>query len=333
MAILISRWKNNFSLYLFILFIICFLFGCSSVLSHPEQTIFNSKTPLPSWSEGKSKEIIIQYINKISAPESASYVSPENRIATFDCDGTLWVEKPEHVEIGYEFKSIYEKAKRNPLLRSVQPYKSVYENDLDYLYGLGQENMARLLFNTHEGMRDTDYINEVKDYLSKTLHPRLKMPLKDLAYLPMVELIKYLQKNIFKVYVVSGSEISFIRAISQETFNIQTENVIGSFPQFNYESVGGKKKIVRGETDNINFGSRKPANIYLFIGKKPIFAFGNSDGDIDMLNYANSNKKASLCLLLKHDDSKREYAYDKSSKKALGIAMKEGWTTTQLERF
>lgn len=286
---------------------------------------------LPSWNEGSVKEKIITFVETVTDPENPGYIPPEDRIATFDNDGTLWVEKPIYIQIAYEVYRIKKIVEENPDLKEIEPYKSLYDSNTEYLAGLDDETIV-WLFNSHKGTSEKDYEKEAGDFLEKETHPDFKRPYKELTYLPMVELIAYLQENNFKVYMVTAGETGFVRSISEEVYNIPVENVIGSFALYEFKESEGKTEIVRGEIAAFNAGEGKPANIELFIGKKPVFAFGNSDGDFEMYQYTADNEYPSICLSLHHDDLDREVSYDEGAEEVLKFAEEKGWIIVSMKR-
>ncbi len=286
---------------------------------------------LSLWNEGETKQRIMEFVEAVTNPDNPAYVSPEDRIAVFDNDGTLCVEKPNYIQIEYELNSIYRKAADNPYLRDIQPYKAVYTGDMDFLDNMDFEEMIYLLFNTHMGTPEEVYREDVKLFWEKELHPKFQQPYKNLAYLPMIELIKYLRENDFKVYIVTASETGFLRAISGDMYNIPPENIIGSFSLYDFEFYGEKTQIVRGNLICFNNGEKKPASIELFIGKKPLLACGNSNGDLAMFRYTDDREKPSLCILIHHDDGDREYSYEEDAEEILTVAGEKNWLIVSMK--
>jgi phosphoserine phosphatase len=287
--------------------------------------------PLSSWNDGSVKKSIIHFVENAIDPNSSGYMPHEDRIATFDNDGTLMVEKPIYFQIEYEFHYIKKMAETHPELRETEPYKSLYTDNMTSLFSMDFDELIFLLFNTHKGNIRTEYIKDVREFLGIQKHKRYNRPYKELIYLPMVELVQYLQKNNFKVYIVTGSEVGFVRSVSQELYKIPPEQVIGTFGLHEFKENENKTDIITGNILKINDREEKPVNIELFIGKKPVFAFGNSNGDIEMLKYTASSEYPSLCLLLHHDDEKREYSYDKGTEDALKIGEKRSWIIVNMK--
>ena len=279
--------------------------------------------PLPSWNKGEARERIIKFVDSVTDKNSKNYITPENRVAVFDNDGTLWVEKPVYIQFEYEFYFMKKMAEQNPALREIQPYKASYTDDKTYLYGDEPVEYYEKMINNHKGTTQEDYKKDVDYFLSTKTHSKFKRHYIELTYLPMVELVHYLQKNAFKVYIVSGGEVTFMRRISEKIYNIPVENIIGSFVSYEFDvpDCKGERLIIRGEIINIDDGANKPLNIELFTGRRAVFAFGNSNGDMEMLQYTADN--GGLALLLHHDDDVREYAYDKGAREVLNLAAKE----------
>jgi len=296
--------------------IICVLFLLTITLSlaGPEEV-------LPSWNNGETRDKIINFVDSVTDKDSKNYVAPENRVAAFDNDGTLWIEKPMYIPFQYEFCFTKKMAEQNPALREIQPYKASYTDDKDYLYGNTTIQDYGKLIDTHKGTTQEDYEKDVDLFLSTQTHSKFKRPYTELTYLPMVELIRYLQDNGFKVYMVTGGEVTFARRMSEQCYNIPLENVIGSYVTYSFGDCNGERTVIRGETVILNDGPNKTLNIGLFTGRKAIFACGNSNGDLDMLQTTADN--GGLALLLHHDDDIREYDYDKGTEKALNIAETE----------
>jgi len=286
---------------------------------------------LSLWNDGETKQRIIEFVEAVTNPDNPAYVPPEDRIAVFDNDGTLCVEKPNYIQIEYELNSIYRKAADNPYLRDIQPYKAVYTGDMDFLDNMDFEEMIYLLFNTHVGTPEEVYREDVKLFWEKELHPKFQQPYKNLAYLPMIELIKYLRENDFKVYIVTASETGFLRAISGDMYNIPPENIAGSFSLYDFEFYGENTQIVRGNLICFNNGEKKPASIELFIGKKPLLACGNSNGDLAMFRYTDDREKPSLCILIHHDDGDREYSYEEDAEEILTVAGEKNWLIVSMK--
>jgi len=286
---------------------------------------------LSLWNEGETKQRITEFVEVVTNPDNPDYVPPKDRIAVFDNDGTLCIEQPNYIQIEYEFHSIYKRAADNPYLREIQPYKAVYTGDMDYLYAMGFDKMIYLLFNTHIGTPEEVYREDAKFFWENELHPKFQKPYKNLAYLPMIELINYLQEKDFKVYIVTGSHIEFLRPVSEEMYNIPPENIVGSFSLYDFEVYGETTRLTKENLICFNNEEKKPACIELFIGKKPLLACGNSNGDLAMFRYTADSEKPSLCILIHHDDGEREYSYDEGAEEVLAVSGEKDWLIVSMK--
>jgi len=297
-------------------------------------------TQLESWNDGVTKSAIIDFVTQITTPNSPTFVSPAERIATFDNDGTLWLEKPLYIQLQHGLRAIGKAAAEKPELRDRQPFKAVYENDLAWLgkaaadYAKGDPSgvltLVTGLAEVLEGITVEAFEADVLDFLSNAQDAHFKQPYKCLTYKPMVELVHYLQANGFQVYITSGGGRDFMRAICEEVYGIPRAMTIGSSVTFKYsEDDQGAVQVLRTKEieQPIDDGPGKPLHIHRAIGRKPIVAAGNSDGDIHMLKYAGSG----LRLLVHHDDAEREYAYDGGSEKALQLAAQDGWLVVSMK--
>ena len=260
------------------------------------------------------------------------------RIAVFDNDGTLWVEQPMYVQGLFVFDRVRALAPRHPEWKDTQPFKAVLENDTKALAASGPKGIAELVMATHAGMTTEEFGLIVKDWLVTARHPKFGKPYTDLVYQPMLELLAFLRANGFKTYIVSGGGIEFVRTFSGNRYGIPPEQVIGSSNLTRFEVRDGKPVLVREpEIDFINDHDGKPVGINKFIGRRPIAAFGNSDGDFQMLQWVTSGAGPQFGLLVHHDDAVREYAYDRSSPvgrldRALDEAPKRGWTVVSMKK-
>jgi len=293
--------------------------------------------PLPSWSDGPTKSAILQFVKDVTETGGPKYVRPEERIATFDNDGTLWCEQPV-VQAVFALDGVKKQADKHPEWREQQPFKAAIEGDKAYLeqdYHKGGKGLMQIIAVTHTGMTQKAFADSVKDFFKSARHPKFNVPYTAVAYQPMVELLDYLRANGFKTYICSGGGIHFMRVISEEAYGIVPENVIGSHGKAAFELRDGKWAIVKKpEIGLINDRAGKPVGIDLHIGRKPILAAGNvrSGGDIAMLAYCQSNKRPSLQLLINHDDAEREFAYREKDNASLNAARKHGWVVVSMKR-
>lgn len=294
--------------------------------------------PLPSWNDGPAKQSIISFVEQVSDPNSKSFVKPEERIATFDNDGTLWAEQPLYVQLAFAMDRVKELAPAHPEWKIQQPFKSVLENDYKTLAASGHEGLLELMMATHAGMTTAEFEEIVKEWLKTAKHPRFNRPYTELVYQPMLELLSYLRANGFKTYIVSGGGIEFMRPWTEQVYGIPPEQIVGSSIKTKFEMRDGKPILVRiAEVDFIDDKEGKPVGINSHIGRRPVAAFGNSDGDLQMLQWTQAGEGPSFMLLVHHTDAKREWAYDRKSKigrldKALDQAQKDGWTVVDMKK-
>ena len=298
----------------------------------------HAKDPLSSWNNGKSKQSIINFVERVTNLNSKDYVKPEERIAVFDNDGTLWSEQPLYFQLIFAMDRVKAEAKNNPEWKIEQPFKAVLENDKESLVKSGKKGLLKLLMASHAGMTTDEFENIVKNWLKTAKHPTTNKPYTSMVYKPMLELLSYLRVNGFKTYIVSGGGIEFMRPWTEEVYGIPPEQVIGSSIKTKFEIVDGLPVIKRlPEIDFIDDKEGKPLAINRFIGRKPIAAFGNSDGDLQMLQWTDEDTGPDLMVLIRHTDKKREWKYDRKSHigkldKALDEAMKKGWTVVDMKK-
>lgn len=293
--------------------------------------------PLPSWYEGTTKRSIIDFVNRVTQPGSRDFVVPEQRIATFDNDGTLWSEQPMYFQLFFAIDRVKALAPKNPAWKTQQPFKAVLENDMQALETSGEKGLLKLIMATHAGMITTEFEQTVKDWLAATKHPRFKRPYTDLVFQPMLEVLAYLRANGFKTFIISGGGIEFMRPWTERVYGIPPEQVVGSSIKTKFEMRNGQPVLVRlPEVNFIDDKAAKPVGINQHIGRRPIAAFGNSDGDLQMLQWTAAGKGARYMLIVHHTDAEREWAYDRKSKighldKALDEALNSGWTVVDMK--
>jgi phosphoglycolate phosphatase-like HAD superfamily hydrolase len=268
------------------------------------------RDPLASWNEGPTKEAIVQFVEAVTTEGGPDFVAPAERIAVFDNDGTLWTEMPGFVQFDFAVDRIKALVDDHPAWRTTPPFQGVLEDDLGALLAGGLEGLGALVAATHAGMTSEEFDTIVRAWFADARHPRFDRPYTELAFQPMIELLGYLQANGFKTYIVSGGGVEFMRAIAQDVYGIPPEQVIGSSGKARFELRDGVPVLVRlPELDFFNDGGGKPAAIQKFIGRRPIAAFGNSDGDLQMLQWTSAGPGRRLMLLVDHTDAEREYAY------------------------
>lgn len=293
---------------------------------------------LPSWQEGKTKQTILDFVAAVTDESAESYVLPADRVATFDNDGNLWNEKPTYIQLFFTLKRLKDMAKSDPSLLDKPGFKAAAEDDMAYFAGLYPDNMAELaevMFDTHAGMPQREFQTLAYDFLTNEKHPRFDVPFKQCYYPPMVELMHYVRDSGFKVYIASAGGMSFMRTVSEEIYDIPRENVIGSNISFEPEREGDDYYLQRkrGIIEPMDDGPGKPVNIELHIGRAPILASGNSNGDHEMFEYTESQAdgRAFLNLLLRHDDGDREYEYDEGAERSQATAGERGWTVISMK--
>ena len=312
-------------------FLSAFLVWC------PAYSVFGDE-PLPSWNNTEKKQAIIDFVKKVTESGAPTYVAPEERIAVFDNDGTLWSEQPFYFQLAFAFDRIRALAPTHPEWKDQQPFKAVIEKDLSALKKSGVEGLTKLLMASHSGMTTAEFDEIVQQWISTAKHSRFQRPYTDLIYQPMLELLKYLRSHEFKTYIVSGGGRDFMRPWVEEVYGIPPEQVIGSRVKITYGIRNGQPVLLRlPEMGFVNDKSGKPVGIHNNIGRRPIAAFGNSDGDFQMLQWTASGDGPRLMVLVHHTDSEREWAYDRQSKigrldHALEHAPKNGWTVVDMKK-
>src|SRR3954468_16020456 len=266
--------------------------------------------PLATWNDGPAKRAILDFVKTTTERASAQYVPPEDRIATFDQDGTLWVEHPLYTQAFFALDRIHEMAPKHPDWKSREPFKAVLANDLPALAHFSERDWAEIIFVTHAGMSQAEFLDIATKWIATAKHPKFKRLFTDLVYQPMTEVLDYLRANQFATYIVTGGGQDFVRAYSQRIYGIPTQNVIGSSLVSKYEIKDGKGELMRLPKlfFDDNYGG-KAVGIDTFIGKRATAAFGNSTGDQQMLEYTKAGAGARLSMLVLHDDEKREFAY------------------------
>ncbi|MGE3144797.1 MAG: HAD family hydrolase [Pseudorhodoplanes sp.] len=268
--------------------------------------------PLPSWNDGAAKAAILDFVARVTKEGGPDYVRPAERIATFDNDGTLWCEQPFQVQAFFLIDRVKALAAKDPSLQQRQPYKAMIEGDFKTLRALGKKAVMELFGATHAGMSEDEFDAIATTWFATARHPTMRRLFRKSIYLPQVELLEYLRANGFKTFIVSGGGIDLIRAFAEEAYGIPREQVIGSSLRLRYEMQDDRTALMKlAELNSFDDREVKPANIGLHIGRRPILAFGNSDGDLAMLRYCRTGGGARLALLVHHDDAAREVAYDR----------------------
>ena len=293
--------------------------------------------PLPSWNDGSSKQAIIEFVVQVSTHGSPNYVPPAERIAVFDNDGTLWAEQPLYFQLAFALDRIKVLAPEHPDWRNTQPFKAVLEDDLETTLSGGEHALFELIMATHAGMTAAEFSSTVEDWLTTAKHPTTGRLYTDMVYKPMLDLLTYLRANEFKTYIASGGGISFIRVFAEEVYGIPPEQIIGSSIKTEYEYRDGDPVLIRlPELSFLDDKAGKPVAINQHIGRRPIAAFGNSDGDLQMLQWTCAGTGMRFCLYVHHSDAAREWAYDRKSHigrldKGLDQAHADGWTVVDMK--
>ena len=309
------------------------LISCAPALE--EETAITD--PLPSWNEGETKNSIIKFVSVVTDPASEHFIDVADRIATFDNDGNLWSEQPAYFQLFFAMDRVKLMADQHPEWKTQQPFKAVLEDDLKTLATFGVHGFLEIVMVTHGNITTEEFESIVKQWLATALHPRFDRPYNQLVYQPMLELLEYLRNNEFKTFIVSGGGIEFMRPWVEEVYGIPRDQVVGSSIKTEFAIQDGKPVIMRlPELDFIDDKEGKPLGINKFIGRKPVFASGNSDGDLQMLQWTASGDGLRFMLYLHHTDGEREWAYDRESHigrldKGLDEANEKGWTVIDMK--
>ncbi len=271
--------------------------------------------PLPSWNDGPAKQSIVNFVKATTTQGGSQFVPPGERIATFDNDGTLWAEQPMYFQLLFALDRVKALAPQHPEWKNKEPFASLLKGDVKGALAGGEPAIVEIVMATHAGMTTEEFEKIVKDWLATARHPKFKRPYTELVYQPMVELLAYLRANGFKTFIVSGGGIEFMRPWTEKVYGVPPEQVVGSSVKTKYEMRDGKPALVRlAEIDFIDDKTGKPVGINSHIGRRPVAAFGNSDGDQQMLEWTQGGSGARLMMLVHHDDAVREWAYGADSK-------------------
>jgi hypothetical protein len=294
--------------------------------------------PLPAWNEGPAKQSIVAFVEKVTNPRSADFVPPVERIAVFDNDGTLWAEQPVYTQLSFALDRVRALAPRHPEWNTQEPFASLLKGDVKTALAGGEAALAQIVMATHADMTTEEFEKAVAEWIATAKHPVTGRPYTAMTYQPMLEVLGYLRANGFKTFIVSGGGIDFMRPWSQAVYGIPPEQVIGSSIKTRYELVDGKPVLARlPELNFFDDKEGKPVGIQHHIGRRPIAAFGNSDGDLAMLQWTTAGKGPRLALFVHHTDAEREWAYDRKSSighfdKGLDEALAKGWTVADMKR-
>jgi phosphoglycolate phosphatase-like HAD superfamily hydrolase len=293
--------------------------------------------PLASWNDGRAKSAIVEFVEKVTTPGAPDVVPPAERIATFDNDGTLWAEQPMYTQLAFALDRIKALAPKHPEWRGKEPYASLLKGEVKGALAGGEKAILEIVMATHAGMTTEEFEQTVKDWIASAKHPKTGRLYTEMVYQPMLELLAYLRSKGFKTFIVSGGGVEFMRPWTEKVYGIPPEQVVGSSIKTKYELRNGKPVLARlPEIDFIDDKAGKPVGINSHIGRRPIAAFGNSDGDLQMLQWTTAGNGARLALIVHHTDAVREWAYDRKSSvgrldKALDEAKAEGWTVVDMK--
>jgi len=293
--------------------------------------------PLPSWKDTRPKKSIVEFVSKVTKEGGADFVIPAERIAVFDNDGTLWSEQPAYFQFLFLVDRVKAMAPGHPEWNEKEPFSSILKGDMKGVAASGEKGLMELLAATHTGMTTEEFTKSVTDWIATAKHPKSGRPYNEMIFQPMLELLVYLRDNGFKTYIVSGGGIEFMRPWVEKTYGIPPEQVIGSYGKLKYELRDGKPVLIKlPEIGLVDDKQGKPVGIQTFIGRRPVAAFGNSDGDQQMLEWTTAGTGARFGLIVHHTDAEREWAYDKGSHfgkldTALAAAKENGWTVVSMK--
>jgi phosphoserine phosphatase len=294
--------------------------------------------PLPSWNDGPAKRAILAFVTKVTTPGGPDFVPPAERIAVFDNDGTLWAEQPLYFQLAFAIDRVKALAPQHPEWKTTQPFQAVLEDDRKALAAAGEHGIVELVMASHAGMTTDEFAATVRDWLAKARHPRFDRPYTEVVYQPMLELLAFLRANEFQTWIVSGGGVEFLRVFAEAVYGIPPQQVVGSSIATEYQVRDGRPVLVRlPKIAFVDDKAGKPVGIHQAIGRRPIAAFGNSDGDLQMLQWTTLADGPRFGLLVRHTDAKREWAYDRESPigrldAALDEAARRGWTVVDVER-
>jgi phosphoserine phosphatase len=292
---------------------------------------------LSSWNDTTPKKDIVAFVERVTKAGSPDFVAAAKRIATFDNDGTLWAEQPMYFQLIFALDRVKALAPQHPEWTGKEPFASLLKGDVKAALAGGEKAIAEILTTTHSGMTTAEFDQVVKDWIARARHPVTKQPFTSMVYQPMLELLQYLRANGFKTYIVSGGSIEFMRPWAEKAYGIPPEQVVGTISAVKFELKDGQPRLMRlPQIDFVDDGPGKPVGIYRAIGRRPLAAFGNSDGDLQMLQFTAAGSGPRLMLIVRHTDAVREYAYDRQSRigkldKALDEAEAKGWTVVDMK--
>jgi phosphoglycolate phosphatase-like HAD superfamily hydrolase len=296
-----------------------------------------AQEPLPSWNDTAPKKAIVAFVERVTKQGSPDFVLPAERIATFDNDGTLWAEQPIYFQLAFALDRVTALAPQHPEWKEKEPFASLFKGDLKGALAGGEPAIFQIVTATHSGMTTEEFGQIVRDWIATARHPKTGTPYTEMVYQPMLELLAYLRDNGFKTFIVSGGGIDFMRVFAEQVYGIPPEQIVGSSGKLDFELRGGRPVLVKLPELNFNDDKTgKPVGIQMHIGRRPILAFGNSDGDLQMLQWTAAGSGARFMGLVHHTDAEREWAYDRTSPvgrldKGLDEAKANNWTVTSMK--
>jgi len=300
-------------------------------------TVAHATDLLPSWNDGPTKAALVSFVSRTTDPRSRDFLPPAERIAVFDNDGTLWAEQPMYVQMAFALDRVKVLAPQHPEWQDKEPFASLLKGDVKGALAGGEHAIAEIVMATHAGITTDEFEAVVRDWITTAKHPKTGRLYTEMVYQPMLELLAYLRANGFKTFIVSGGGVEFMRPWTERVYGIPPEQVVGSSIRTKYEMRDGEPVIARlPEIDFIDDKAGKPVGIHKFVGRRPIAAFGNSDGDFEMLEWTTSGPGRRLGLIVHHDDEAREFAYDRASAigrldRALDEAGRRGWLVVSMK--
>ena len=313
--------------------------GCVAILAALLcAALARAADPLASWNDGAAKKAIVEFVASATRAGGPGFIAPAERIAVFDDDGTLWAEQPVYFQLAFAFDRVRALAPQNPRWKTTEPFASILASDIKSALGGGDKAIAEMVMVTHAGITTDEFAKIVADWLATAKHPRFDRPYTEMVYQPMLELLAYLRASGFKTYIVSGGGVEFMRVFSEKVYGIPPEQVVGSTIETKFELRDGEPVIVREPAiDLIDDKAGKPVAINEFIGRRPVFAFGNSDGDQQLLAWTAAGRGSRFLGLVHHTDAEREWAYDHPSAvgqldTALVAGTAKGWTLVDMKK-
>ncbi|MGH7723981.1 MAG: HAD family hydrolase [Candidatus Eiseniibacteriota bacterium] len=312
--------------------------ACGPRAEKGSTTAMSKSDPLASWNEGPSKAAITEFVARVTKEGGPDFVVPAERIAVFDNDGTLWSEQPIYFQFAYAVDRIKATASDHPEWKGKQPFAGILSGDFKAALAGGEPAIGELLVATHAGMTTDEFAKDIRDWLATAKHPKTGLPYTSMVYQPMLELLSYLRAHGFKTFIVSGGGVEFMRVWVEGVYGIPPEQVVGSTGDLRYDLGADQPTLMKlPKIDHVDDGAGKPVGIQRFIGRRPILAFGNSDGDLQMLQWTTLASGPRLGLIVHHTDGEREFAYDRQSHvgkldRALDEAPRRGWILLDMKR-